>query len=185
MGIDILNKFDFQLAGRSVLRGSMLLVFMFVLSGAALADRPEWAGRDGDSEKKQKHKQGRDGERNRGDDDRFQSRQGGIEIVVGGYFGEKQRSETNDYYKRRSHAGHCPPGLAKKNRGCTPPGQAKQWAMGETLPRDVTYQSIDPAIKIKLGTPPEGHKFVRVATDILLIAVGTGMVIDAIQDLGQ
>ena len=45
--------------------------------------------------------------------------------------------------------------------------------------------SADPAIQIKLGMPPEGHKFVRVATDILLIAVGTGMVVDAIQDLGQ
>jgi len=185
MGVNFLSKFCFQLAGRPVMRGSILLVFMFLLSGTAWADRPEWAGRDGENDKKQKHKQGRDGEKNRDDDGRYQSRQGSIEINVGGYFGEKQRSETNDYYKKRSHSGHCPPGLAKKKNGCAPPGHAKKWAMGERLPRDVTYQSIDPAIRIKLGTPPEGHKFVRVATDILLIAVGTGMVIDAIQDLGQ
>ncbi|MFA6903216.1 MAG: hypothetical protein WC236_09050 [Gallionellaceae bacterium] len=174
-----MNKFGFQLTGRPVLRGSILLAFMFVLSGAALADRPDWAGQDGENGKKQKHKQGRD------EEGRYQSRQGSIEINVGGYFGERQRTDTNEYYKKRSHAGHCPPGLAKKKHGCVPPGHAKKWAMGERLPRDVTYQSIDPAISIKLGTPPAGHKFVRVATDILLIAVGTGMVIDAIQDLGQ
>ncbi|MBL8489489.1 MAG: RcnB family protein [Rhodocyclaceae bacterium] len=35
-----------------------------------------------------------------------------------------------------------------------------------------------------LGPPPPGHKYVRVAGDILLIAVGTRMVVDAIKDLG-
>jgi Ni/Co efflux regulator RcnB len=33
--------------------------------------------------------------------------------------------------------------------------------------------------------PPEGHKFVRVASDILLIAIGTSLVVDAIEDLGR
>ena len=35
------------------------------------------------------------------------------------------------------------------------------------------------------GLPPAGHRYVRVANDILLIAAGTGMVIDAIEDLGK
>ncbi len=35
------------------------------------------------------------------------------------------------------------------------------------------------------GPAPAGHRYVRVAADILLIAVGTSMVIDAIQDLGS
>jgi Ni/Co efflux regulator RcnB len=34
-----------------------------------------------------------------------------------------------------------------------------------------------------LGAPPAGHKYIRVAADILLIAVGTRMVIDAIEVL--
>ena len=37
----------------------------------------------------------------------------------------------------------------------------------------------------RLGPPPSGHKYVRVATDILLIALGTSMVVDAVQDLGS
>ncbi|MBW1648754.1 MAG: RcnB family protein, partial [Deltaproteobacteria bacterium] len=44
------------------------------------------------------------------------------------------------------------------------------------LPREVL---------VHLGPPPSGHRFVRVAGDILLIAVGTGMVVDAIEDLGR
>ena len=80
---------------------------------------------------------------------------------------------------------HCPPGLAKKRNGCMPPGQAKKWRTGYPLPRDVVYYPVPADIAIRLGTPPAGHKFVRVATDILLIAVGTGLVIDAIDDLGR
>jgi Ni/Co efflux regulator RcnB len=38
---------------------------------------------------------------------------------------------------------------------------------------------------VQLGAPPAGHRYVRVATDILLIAVGTGMVVDAIEDLDR
>ena len=82
-------------------------------------------------------------------------------------------------------AGKCPPGLAKKGNGCTPPGHAKRWHRGEHLPRDVVYYPVPASVQVRLGTPPAGHKFVRVAADILLIAVGTGMVIDAIEDLGN
>jgi len=38
---------------------------------------------------------------------------------------------------------------------------------------------------MQIGAPPPGYRYVRVATDILLIAAGTGMVVDAIQDLGR
>ncbi|MFZ9438826.1 MAG: RcnB family protein [Hylemonella sp.] len=44
---------------------------------------------------------------------------------------------------------------------------------------------MEPAVRVRLGPPPAGHEFIRVATDILLIAIGTGMVIDAIEDLGR
>jgi len=40
-------------------------------------------------------------------------------------------------------------------------------------------------VLIRLPMPPAGHEFVRVASDILLIAVGTSMVIDAVEDLGR
>lgn len=186
-----MNTFNLHSSGLQLLRNSMFLTFLLMFSGAAMADRPEWAGRGGDnggeqSHKNKKNKHGSDDDRYEDEDrgDRRESR-GGVEITIGGYFGETQRAETHEYYRERSRRGHCPPGLAKKNNGCMPPGQAKIWTIGNSLPQEVVYKPIDPAIRIKLGMPPEGHKFVRVASDILLIAVGTGMVIDAIQDLGQ
>ncbi|MFJ5489610.1 RcnB family protein, partial [Hansschlegelia beijingensis] len=77
------------------------------------------------------------------------------------------------------------PGLAKKNNGCMPPGQAKKWRRGYPLPRDIIYYDLPPVIIARLDPPPRGYKYVRVAADILMIAIGTGMVIDAIEDLGS
>jgi len=81
------------------------------------------------------------------------------------------------------YQGHCPPGLAKK--GCIPPGQAKKWRRGHPLPHEVIYYDLSPRMARKLGRPPAGHRYVRVAQDILLIAVGTGMVVDAVYDLNS
>jgi Ni/Co efflux regulator RcnB len=38
---------------------------------------------------------------------------------------------------------------------------------------------------MKLTLPPPGYRYVRVANDILMIAAGSGLVIDALQDLGS
>ncbi|MHB8951131.1 MAG: RcnB family protein, partial [Rhodoferax sp.] len=81
--------------------------------------------------------------------------------------------------------GRCPPGLAKKNNGCMPPGQARKWAVGQPLPPGVVTYSLPTVVINQLGAPPAGQRYVRVASDILLIAIGTGLVIDAIQDLGR
>jgi Ni/Co efflux regulator RcnB len=64
-----------------------------------------------------------------------------------------------------------------------PPGQAKKWALGRPLPRGVIFYELPPSVLVQLGAPPAHHRFVRVAQDILLIAVGTGMVVDAIDNL--
>ena len=100
------------------------------------------------------------------------------------YFADNHRVVVRDYFDSSFRSGRCPPGLAKKNNGCMPPGQAKKWRVGQPLPRDVIFYDLPPQLVVSLGTPPAGHRFVRVASDILLIAVGTGMVLDAIEDLG-
>jgi Ni/Co efflux regulator RcnB len=38
---------------------------------------------------------------------------------------------------------------------------------------------------IQIGEPPSGYRYVRVSSDILLMAIGTRMIVDAIQDLGR
>lgn len=49
--------------------------------------------------------------------------------------------QDGGYYRDgRYYGSNCPPGLAKKNNGCLPPGQAKaRWAVGQRLP--VAYRN--------------------------------------------
>ena len=108
-----------------------------------------------------------------------------VNIQIGQYFNDSQRRVAVDYYQPQFRAGRCPPGLAKKGNGCLPPGQAKAWRRGYALPPDVVYYPVPSSVSVRLGTPPAGYKYVRVAADILLIAVGTAMVVDAIEDLGS
>lgn len=103
----------------------------------------------------------------------------------GKHFGDHDRSAIRDYYVDAGRRGHCPPGLAKKNNGCLPPGQAKKWQIGERLPPAVVYEPLPPALVVQLTPPPSGYRYVRVSGDILMIAAGTRLVVDAIQDLGR
>lgn len=104
---------------------------------------------------------------------------------VGGYFRDQQLTVVHNYYREPYRVGKCPPGVARKNNGCMPPGQARKWSVGQSLPRDVVYYPVPPAMVVQLGVPPSGQRYVRVASDILLIAMGTRMVVDGIQDLGR
>ena len=79
--------------------------------------------------------------------------------------------------------GHCPPGLAKK--GCIPPGQATKWRRGHPLAQDVIFYELSPRMTRRIGRPPAGYRYIRVAQDILMIAAGTGIVVDAVYDLSE
>ena len=45
------------------------------------------------------------------------------------------------------------------------------------------FYNLPPQLETRLSPPPAGYRYVRVASDILMIAAGTGMVAAAIQDL--
>jgi Ni/Co efflux regulator RcnB len=100
-------------------------------------------------------------------------------------FDPDSRRKVEDYYGSRFRAGKCPPGLAKKHNGCMPPGQAKKWVMGQPVPRDLSFYDLPRDLRSRLPPPPPEHRYVRVASDILLIAIGTRMVVDAIEDIGR
>lgn len=105
------------------------------------------------------------------------------DIQVGAYFGDRQRSAASDYYGKQRASGRCPPGLAKKNNGCQPPGQAKKWQKGRPLASSTVWYPVPRELVVVMGSPPPGYRYVRVVNDILLIAIGTRMVVDAIEDL--
>ncbi len=154
---------------------NMMRVFVLALAAAvaiapAYAGKPEWAGGGKGKGKAHAKKEGPEGE-------------GGARVER--YFSDSHRTYVREYYAAEFHAGRCPPGLAKKRNGCMPPGQAKKWRVGEPLPRDVIFYDLPAALVVQIGVPPPGYRFVRAASDILLIAIGTGLVVDAILDLGR
>lgn len=166
----------------------LLLVSLFALAlptTIVLADKPAWkeGGQHQNSKGKSKQDKG-DRERSGGHREKTSKNAGKKEIRSDYYFGDQHRTVVRNYYSGQFRSGHCPPGLAKKNNGCLPPGQAKKWRVGYPLPRDVIFYDLPSDIILGMGPAPSGYRYVRVASDILMIAVGTGMVVDAIQDLG-
>ncbi|MFT5447015.1 MAG: Ni/Co efflux regulator RcnB [Gammaproteobacteria bacterium] len=101
------------------------------------------------------------------------------------HFRKQDDDAIRNYYRGKSHKGKsCPPGLAKKNNGCMPPGQAKkQWTTGEPLPHDAKHHELPRDLLSKLPLPPEGKRYVRIFSDVLLIDANTDVVIDAIVDV--
>jgi Ni/Co efflux regulator RcnB len=143
-----------------------LAIAVMLVTDMALAEKPSLAGKGKDKD----HGDGA-------------SRGGDVRVSI--QFDTRQQTVVREYYGKEFEVGHCPPGLAKKKNGCMPPGQAKKWRRGAPLPRDVVFYDLPPKLVVEIGLPPAGHRYVRVANDILLIAVGTGMVLDAIEDLNR
>ncbi|HEX5338171.1 MAG TPA: hypothetical protein VFW53_07010 [Gallionella sp.] len=170
-----------------------LLFAGLLASGPALADKPDWAGdnKHGKHEQQRERDQGQQGDRDSHRDYRRDGRDDGRrdgdrrDDGRRSHFSEREREIAHGYFVEQYRSGRCPPGLAKKHNGCMPPGQARKWAVGRPLPRDVVYYDLPPSVVVQLGPPPARHRYVRVASDILLIAVGTGMVVDALDDLGR
>ncbi|MDR3353085.1 MAG: RcnB family protein [Zoogloeaceae bacterium] len=98
------------------------------------------------------------------------------------HFEDRHRGSARDYFRREYTKGRCPPGLTRRGAGCAPRA-ARAWTRGRVLPRTVVYYEVPAPLIGALPPPPRGHRYVRVAGDILLIAIGSGLVIDAIQDI--
>jgi len=165
-----------------------LAIGAMISTGPAMADKPAWAGPDkgGKHERADKQDDRRDDRRDvrrndnrqpKGDNDRHFSGKSR-------HFEDRQHVMVREYYAEHYRSSRCPPGLVKKHNGCIPPGQARKWQFGRPLAREVIYYEVPQPLVVQIGLPPPGHRYVRVAGDILLIAIGTGMVVDAIQDLG-
>jgi hypothetical protein len=99
---------------------------------------------------------------------------------------ERDRGAVYSYYRTEYATAGCPPGLAKKNNGCLPPGQAKKmWVMGQPLPAAVVFYPLPGVLLAQLSPAPSGYQYVRVANDILLMAIGTRLIAGAIADLSS
>ena len=78
-------------------------------------------------------------------------------------------------------AAGCPPGLAKKDNGCLPPGQAKKLAVGHPIPAGAVY-TIPPRVLSTLPAPPVGYRYAIVGNQVVLVSSGD-IVVDIIRSL--
>ncbi|MCM2251599.1 MAG: RcnB family protein [Ramlibacter sp.] len=132
---------------------------------AQKADRPAW--------KHAKDEGRRADRRERGD------------IRIGAYFNDRHRDDVRSYYAQTYGGGRaCPPGLAKKNNGCLPPGQAKKWVVGQPIPRGVVLYPVPQPVIVHLPPAPYGYRYVRLGGDIVLVQSGNNLIIDIIVGLG-
>jgi Ni/Co efflux regulator RcnB len=157
-----------------LLRISAAALALAIAAGSLATALPAWADPPGHAKKEKGL--GPQGSKGKG---------GGDSISINVSFSDSDRVAIRNYYGGPMPGGRCPPGLAKKNNGCMPPGQAKKWMMGHPLPRDVVFYDLPHELRIRMSVPPAGYKYVRVAGDILMIVAGTGMVAAAIQDLAM
>lgn len=101
------------------------------------------------------------------------------QIHIGAVFGDADRQAVQSYYGQRySQAKGCPPGLAKKNNGCLPPGQAKKYMVGQPLPAGTVWYAVPQPLVMRLPPLPVGQGYVRVGADILVMDRKSRLVID-------
>lgn len=187
---------------RSFHRPLAIVLAAALATGPVLAEKPEWAGQ-GKGHKEQKHagkheakqaeKAAKHAEKAEKHAEKAERKAAKHEakhaakredIRVGGYFNDGQRTVVRTYYVDHYGGGKaCPPGLAKKNNGCMPPGQAKKYIVGQPLPATVRSYSVPQPVLVHLPPVPVGYRYVSVNGDILLLAVGTMMVVDALTGL--
>jgi Ni/Co efflux regulator RcnB len=168
-----------------------VIMVMAIASAPVYAEKPDWAGGGKDHGSKGQGKDKDHGSKGQGKDKDHGSKGGGKqqqprdgdEASISFRFGSTDTRIIRDYYGGQAAKGNCPPGLAKKGNGCQPPGQAKKWSRGRPLPSDVRYYDIPNELRIRLPAPPLNHRYVQVAGDILLIAIGTSIVVDAMEDI--
>jgi Ni/Co efflux regulator RcnB len=99
---------------------------------------------------------------------------------------DHDRDKVRAYYRTEYIAGRCPPGLAKKHNGCTPPGQVnKAWIIGQPLPPEVAYNPMPRELGTQLTPPPYGYEYVRVNDDIVLILTATRVIAALLGNFGD
>ncbi len=151
---------------RSVLTCALLAS---VSAWPAQAEKPDHAGNKG-------KKGGPPHGESRGDHDRNDD----VEIR----FSIGLRDAYRDWYGETYGRGHCPPGLAKKHNGCLPPGLAKKrYAIGAPLPGGIVLQPLPGDLTRRLGPPPRGYRYGIVDGDVVKLAIGSLLVVDALGGL--
>ena len=152
-----------------------------VMASAVLLCTPAFAkdhgGKGGEKSEKHADKEERKEDRKEDKNER-KAEKNGREVRQGAYFVDQDRVYVQRYYSGRYGGSKgCPPGLAKKQNGCMPPGQAR-WNVGQPLPREVQVYSVPQPVLTYLPAAPAGYRYQRVGGDMILVRISDRLVID-------
>ncbi|GAB3777470.1 hypothetical protein GCM10028796_56720 [Ramlibacter monticola] len=81
----------------------------------------------------------------------------------GAYFDDKDRAAVRKYYEAHPAA-----------------GQAANWQVGQAVPRGAAVATVPQDLRSSLPKLPPGHRYLRVDGELVLVASGSGMVVDGI-----
>ena len=105
-----------------------------------------------------------------------QEQSSGVSVSVNIRLGDDDRQIVRSYYGER-----CPPGLAKKHNGCLPPGIAKKrYEVGRPVFDGAVVVELPHDIIIQLPPLPRGQGYRIVDGDLVVVALATMIVLDAI-----
>ena len=103
----------------------------------------------------------------------------------GKFFEPGLRKSIQDYFTANRGNGPCPAGLVLKNARCESSQAQRSWKIGQALPASLSTRPLPARLLEALGPTPQGHSYVQVEGDILLLAEDGKTVVDAVLDLGQ
>jgi Ni/Co efflux regulator RcnB len=105
-------------------------------------------------------------------------------VKLGAFFTEQHKKAARRLFAQRyGHAKDCPPGMERGDHGCAPPVPGRYWAVGQPLQPAVKEYLVPDVVISKLPTPPEGYRYALVGDDIVLMAAGSKLVVDIIEDV--
>lgn len=100
------------------------------------------------------------------------------DVRADNFFDRNDEAAIRSYYR---NSASCPPGLAAKNNGCLPPGQAKKtYGVGTVLPSGLMLTPLPGDLLGRLPVAPNGYYYGRYNGDIYLIENSTRRIIDNI-----
>lgn len=167
-----------------------LAITSLFIAGPAFAkghEDGEKGNGNGNGKHSEKHEQKEQEKAEKRAEKREDKREGKREVTViqpGSYFNDQNRTYVRQYYTENYGNGkRCPPGLAKKNNGCMPPGQARNWVVGQPVPRGVTVYSVPQPVIRQLPAAPYGYRYVLIGGDVVLVQQQNNLIVDIIQGL--
>lgn len=96
-------------------------------------------------------------------------------------FTSRDRGQFETWVVAEYGRGKCPQGLTKRDAGCLPRGQAgKRYTVGLPLPASVVPAPVPLDLTRRVGTPPIGYRYGMIDGDLVKIALGSGLVVDAL-----